>query len=74
LHLEDGSSRFLRKGVASLKTYKKGKVSPITFLEYREGVQVRLYSFLNLGARWECVIATPCPGRFNPSNGPVPHI
>ena len=23
LHLEDGSSRFLRKGVVSLKTYKK---------------------------------------------------
>jgi hypothetical protein len=36
LHLEDGSSRFLRKGVVSLKTHKKGKVRPITFLEDTE--------------------------------------
>jgi hypothetical protein len=37
LHLEDGSSRFLRKCVVGLKTYKKGEVRPITCLEDTEG-------------------------------------
>jgi hypothetical protein len=36
LHLEDGSSRFLRKGVVSLQIYKNGKVHPITYLEDTE--------------------------------------
>ena len=39
----------------------------------REGVEVQLYSFLNLGARWGGW-STPRPGRFTPEQYPVPIV
>jgi len=35
------------------------------------GVEVQLYSFFNLGARWGGW-STPSPGRFTPGNDMVP--
>jgi hypothetical protein len=36
-------------------------------------VEVQLYSFFNLGARWRWVVKAT-PGRFIPGNDPVPII
>ena len=36
----------------------------------RGGVDVQLYSFFNLGARW----STPRPGRFTPGKDSVPIV
>ena len=37
------------------------------------GVEVYLYSFFNLGARWGG-LSTPRPGRFTPGKDPVPIV
>jgi hypothetical protein len=39
----------------------------------QRGVEVELYSFLNLGARWGGW-STPRPGRFNRGKDPVPIV
>jgi hypothetical protein len=39
----------------------------------QRGVEVYLYSFFNLGARW-CGWSTPRPGRFTPGKEPVPAV
>jgi hypothetical protein len=36
-------------------------------------VEVSIYSFLNLAARWGGW-STPCPGRFTPGKNPVPIV
>jgi hypothetical protein len=49
----------------------KGKVHPRTGQEGPEGgVEVELYPFFNLGARWGGR-STPRPARFNPGKDPV---
>ena len=53
---------FTKQNVVSFTAGKgKGKVHPRTGHEGPEGgIEVQLYSFLNLGARWGCVVnATP---------------
>jgi hypothetical protein len=49
----------------------KIKNSPCNMIwRYRGGLELQLYSFFYLGARWgECV--TPRPGRFTPGKDPV---
>jgi hypothetical protein len=39
----------------------------------RGGVEVQLYYFFNLGARWGGW-STPHPGRFTPGKDPVPIV
>jgi hypothetical protein len=39
----------------------------------REGVEIQLYSFFNIGARWGGW-STPRPGRFTPGKDPVPIV
>jgi len=39
----------------------------------REGEELYLYSFFNLGARWGGW-STPRPGRFTPGKEPVPNV
>ena len=52
----------------------KGKTSPYNRPRTpRGGVQVQLYSFFNLGARWGGW-STPRPGRFTPWKDPVPNV
>jgi hypothetical protein len=48
----------------------KGKVHPRTGHEGpQRGIEVQLYSFVDLGARWG-VWSTPRPGRFTPGKEP----
>jgi len=55
-------------------TIHKGKAHPTTCHEGpKGGAEVKLYSFLNLGARWGG-LSTPRPGRFIPRKDPVPIV
>jgi len=52
----------------------KGKIQPKTVHEIPWGrIEVRLYSFFNLGARWG-VWSTHRPGRFTSRKDPVPIV
>jgi hypothetical protein len=42
-------------------------------MQAQRGVDIKLYSFLNFGARWGGW-STPRPGRFTPENDPVPIV
>ena len=52
-------------------TFHPNKSHPIRPRRPRRGVEVELYSFFNLGARWgRC--SRPLPGRLTPGEDPVP--
>ena len=49
------------------------KFTPEQTTKAREGVEIYLYSFFNLGARWGGW-STPRHGRFTPGKDPVPIV
>ena len=51
----------------------KEKISLEEATKVQRGVEVQLYSFFNLGARWGGW-STPRPGRFTPGKDPVPIV
>lgn len=74
--LEESKNMYANTKQEVLKYKKnpiKGKVHPIMCHEVRWGIEVPLYFFLNVSARWEWVV-NAIPQLFAPGNKPVANV